>query len=278
MQRVDIAPRARARDHLFRCDTLLPASAPSTLSVIAFSVAASDVAVTALVNAHPANRSTAHPSAANPSLHRALGQSNGAAHVRPISRRHAATTGASPPAAAPAALFPWRPQLRSFVQSGFYEVARYNARIGRRTRSLVDAVLGPAGSWDRQRMWPLCVVGLIGSGDATPLEPELLYQADRPLTARMQCSLSTTRQCRRRGERSVSVAPQYASSFGKTTNCQTLVSLTLARGEELLMVALRLFLHLERYAQINPRFSFTRRRQKQRGTCVKLGRSVQRAM
>jgi SRSO17 transposase len=38
------------------------------------------------------------------------------------------------------------------------------------------------------------------------------------------------------------VAPQYASTLGKTANCQTLVSLTLARGEVPVMVALRLFL------------------------------------
>src|SRR3984885_7972959 len=34
---------------------------------------------------------------------------------------------------------------------------------------------------------------------------------------------------------------QYASALGKTANCQTLVSLTLARGEVPVMVALRLF-------------------------------------
>ena len=41
---------------------------------------------------------------------------------------------------------------------------------------------------------------------------------------------------------SVGVAAQYASALGKTANCQTLVSLTLARGEVPVMVALRLFL------------------------------------
>src|ERR1019366_3146404 len=35
---------------------------------------------------------------------------------------------------------------------------------------------------------------------------------------------------------------QYASSLGKTANCQTMVSLTLARGEVPVMVALRLFI------------------------------------
>jgi len=46
----------------------------------------------------------------------------------------------------------------------------------------------------------------------------------------------------KKGERSVGVAAQYASALGKTANCQTLVSLTLACGEVPVMVALRLFL------------------------------------
>src|SRR6516225_456112 len=46
----------------------------------------------------------------------------------------------------------------------------------------------------------------------------------------------------KKGERSVGVAAQYASALGKTANCQTLVSLTLACGEVPVMIALRLFL------------------------------------
>ena len=38
------------------------------------------------------------------------------------------------------------------------------------------------------------------------------------------------------------MAPQYASSLGKTSNCQSLVSVTLACGEVPVMVGLRLFL------------------------------------
>ena len=38
------------------------------------------------------------------------------------------------------------------------------------------------------------------------------------------------------------VAAQYASALGKTANCQTLVSLTLARSEVPVVLALRLFL------------------------------------
>ena len=46
----------------------------------------------------------------------------------------------------------------------------------------------------------------------------------------------------KKGTHSVGVAAQYASALGKTANCQTLCSLTLARGEVPVMVALRLFL------------------------------------
>src|SRR6185436_9161229 len=45
----------------------------------------------------------------------------------------------------------------------------------------------------------------------------------------------------KKGERSVGVAPQYASALGKTANCQTLVSLTLAHGELPVVDASRLF-------------------------------------
>jgi SRSO17 transposase len=46
----------------------------------------------------------------------------------------------------------------------------------------------------------------------------------------------------KKGRHSVGVAPQYASALGKNANCQTLVSLTLARREVPAPIALRLFL------------------------------------
>src|ERR1700743_664991 len=127
------------------------------------------------------------------------------------------------------------------------------------------------GHKTRQRMCPLYVVGLIGPGDrksvqpmaerlatsnydqlhhfiadgvwdATPLEAELLHQADRLVAGRDSVLGSDHISLPKKGERSVGDADQYASALGKTTNCQTLVSLTLARGEVPVMVALRLFL------------------------------------
>lgn len=46
----------------------------------------------------------------------------------------------------------------------------------------------------------------------------------------------------KKGDHSVGVAPQYASSLGKTANCQSLVSVTLASREVPVTVGLRLFL------------------------------------
>ena len=44
------------------------------------------------------------------------------------------------------------------------------------------------------------------------------------------------------GKHAAGVAPQYATALGKNTNCQTLVSVTLASREIPIMVGLRLFL------------------------------------
>ncbi len=127
------------------------------------------------------------------------------------------------------------------------------------------------GHKTRQRVCPLYVAGLIGPGDrksvqpmaerlamssydqlhhfiadcvwdATPLETELLNQADRLVGGRDAVLVIDDTSLPKKGERSVGVAAQYASALGKTANCQTLVSLTLARGEVPVMVALRLFL------------------------------------
>lgn len=123
----------------------------------------------------------------------------------------------------------------------------------------------------RRRMCPLYVSGLIGPGDrksvqpmaerlapgdydqlhhfvaagvwdAAPLETELLIQADRLVGGRDAVLVIDDTALPKKGNHSVGVAPQYASSLGKNANCQTLVSLTLARSEVPVMVTLRLFL------------------------------------
>ena len=123
----------------------------------------------------------------------------------------------------------------------------------------------------RRRMCPLYVAGLIGPGDrksvqpmaerlapgdydqlhhfvaagiwdAAPLEKELLVQADKLVGGSDAVMVIDDTAVPKKGKHSVGVASQYASALGKNANCQTLVSLTLARGEVPVMVALRLFL------------------------------------
>jgi SRSO17 transposase len=74
------------------------------------------------------------------------------------------------------------------------------------------------------------------------LERELLIQADRLVGGSDAVLVIDDTAVPKKGEHSVGVAPQYCSALGKTANCQTLVSLTLARGEVPVVVALRLFL------------------------------------
>src|SRR3981081_1941138 len=124
----------------------------------------------------------------------------------------------------------------------------------------------------RRQMCPLYISGLIGPGDrksiqpmaerlalgdydqlhhfiaaggwdATPVEAELLVQADRLVGGGDAVLVIDDTAIPKKGTHSVGVAAQYASALGKTANCQTLVSLTLAlaEGEGQVMLALRLF-------------------------------------
>ena len=142
-------------------------------------------------------------------------------------------------------------------------------------RAELERWLGPflevLGHPARQAMCPLYVAGLIGLGerksvqpmaerlglsshdalhhfiaagvwDAAPLEAALIVQAGRLVGGRGAFLIVDDTALPKKGTRSVGVAPQYASALGKTANCQTLVSLTLARGEVPVPFALRLFL------------------------------------
>jgi SRSO17 transposase len=139
--------------------------------------------------------------------------------------------------------------------------------LGRWLKPFLDRL----GHKARRQMCPLYVAGLIGPGDrksvqpmaerfapgdydqlhhfvsagvwdAAPLETELLIQADGLVGGSDAVLVIDDTAVPKKGQHSVGVAPQYASALGKTANCQTLVSLTLARGEVPVMVALRLFL------------------------------------
>jgi SRSO17 transposase len=123
----------------------------------------------------------------------------------------------------------------------------------------------------RRRMCPLYIAGLIGPGDrksvqpmaaragevgydqlhhfvsagiwdSAPLEAALLREADRLVGDEKGFLVIDDTALPKKGQHSVGVAPQYASSLGKTSNCQSLVSVTLASREVPVMVGLRLFL------------------------------------
>ena len=123
----------------------------------------------------------------------------------------------------------------------------------------------------RRRMCPLYIAGLIGPGDrksvqpmaarvgefgydqlhhfiaagvwdSVPLEAALLKEADRLVGDPAGFLVIDDTALPKKGQHSVGVAPQYASSLGKTSNCQSLVSVTLASREVPIMVGLRLFL------------------------------------
>ena len=81
-----------------------------------------------------------------------------------------------------------------------------------------------------------------GVWDAAPLEAALLNEADRLVGDEDAVLVVDDTALPKKGDHSVGVAPQYASSLGKTANCQSLVSLTLAPREVPVMVGLRLFL------------------------------------
>ena len=75
-----------------------------------------------------------------------------------------------------------------------------------------------------------------------PLEDELIRQADGLVGGPEAVLVIDDTALVKQGKRSVGVARQYCGQLGKRANCQALVSLTLAKGEVPVCVALRLFL------------------------------------
>lgn len=127
------------------------------------------------------------------------------------------------------------------------------------------------GHKKRRQMCPFYVAGLIGPGerksmepmaarlmpdrydrlhhfisdgvwDAGPLEEELAIQAQRMVGGPEAVLVVDDTALPKKGDHSVGVAPQYASALGKTANCQSLVSVTLASREVPVTVGLKLFL------------------------------------
>jgi SRSO17 transposase len=138
-------------------------------------------------------------------------------------------------------------------------------------QSWLEPFLKPLRHPARQRMCPLYVAGLIGPGerkslqpiaarvapadydqlhhfvavgpwDEAPLDAELLAQANRLVGGPEAILVIDDTALLKKGTHSVGVASQYAGVVGKNANCQSLVSLTLAKGEVPVPLVLRLFL------------------------------------
>ena len=129
-------------------------------------------------------------------------------------------------------------------------------RLGHKTRrrmcpAYLSGLIGPGERKSIQPMAERLALGsydrlhhFISSGawDAAPIEAELIVQADKLVGGRDAVLVIDDTAMLKKGKHSVGVAPQYCSTLGKIANCQTLVSLTLARREVPIMLALRLFL------------------------------------
>ena len=143
----------------------------------------------------------------------------------------------------------WGIELENWLQP-FVE------RLGHKTRRRMCPayVAGLIGPGDRKSVQPMAARDsgvsydqlhhFIGSGvwDSAPLEAALLVEADKLVGGDEAWLIIDDTALPKKGRHSVGVAPQYASSLGKTANCQSLVSVTLASREVPVMVGLRLFL------------------------------------
>lgn len=135
-------------------------------------------------------------------------------------------------------------------------LAPFLAALDHKTRARMCPayIAGLIGSGDRKSVQPMAARAgdasydqlhhFISSGvwDAAPLEAALLTEADVQVGGDDAWLIIDDTSLPKKGTHSVGVAPQYASTLGKTSNCQTLVSLTLASGEVPIMAGLRLFL------------------------------------
>jgi SRSO17 transposase len=143
----------------------------------------------------------------------------------------------------------WQDELGRFLKP-------FLARLGHKARRQMCRVYvrGLIGPGERKSIQPMAervaaceydqLHHFIAAGiwDAAPLEAELLVEADRLVGGSDAVLVIDDTAIPKKGPHSVGVAAQYASALGKTANCQTLVSLTLARDEVPVVLALRLFL------------------------------------
>jgi SRSO17 transposase len=94
----------------------------------------------------------------------------------------------------------------------------------------------------REDFWQLHHFVATSGWDTAPLERELAKHANALVGGPDAHLIIDDTGVPKKGEHSVGVAHQYCGQVGKNTNCQVLVSATLARDEIPVPVALRLFL------------------------------------
>ena len=143
----------------------------------------------------------------------------------------------------------WRGDLDVWL-APFLAALRHKTRM-RVCPAYIAGLIGPG---DRKSVQPMAARGgefgydqlhhFVADGvwDSAPLEAVLLKEADRLVGDEAGYLVIDDTALPKKGRHSVGVAPQYASSLGKTSNCQSLVSVTLASREVPVMVGLRLFL------------------------------------
>lgn len=143
----------------------------------------------------------------------------------------------------------WRSDLEVWL-APFLAGLRHKARM-RVCPAYIAGLIGPG---DRKSVQPMAARDgefgydqlhhFVADGvwDGAPLEAVLLKEADRLVGDAAGYLVIDDTALPKKGCHSVGVAAQYASSLGKTANCQSLVSVTLASGEVPVMVGLRLFL------------------------------------
>src|SRR3954452_1901309 len=143
----------------------------------------------------------------------------------------------------------WRADLDRWL-APFVAALRHKSRA-RMCPAYIAGLIGPG---DRKSVQPMAMrageVGYdqlhhfvpAGVWDSAPLEAVLLKKADGLVGDKAGFLVIDDTALPKKGLHSVGVAPQYASSLGKTANCQSLVSVTLASREVPVMVGLRLFL------------------------------------
>jgi SRSO17 transposase len=140
----------------------------------------------------------------------------------------------------------WRAELGRFLKPF---VARLSHKARHRMCPLyVSGLIGPGDRKSIQPMAERLAVGdydqlhhyiAAGVWDAKPVETELLVQADKLVGGSDAVFVIDDTAIAKKGAHSVGVAPQYASALGKTANCETLVSLTLARDAGIAAVSSR---------------------------------------